>query len=222
MAPKTPQIHPGTLGVIILTGGHSRRMGCPKWSLPFGSQTLLERTVLTCCAISEEIVIAASQNQKFPDLARPATILRDSHFDCGPLEGIRTGLKLLQSRGLKWAFVTACDVPSLSAEIAPFLLQQASGFEAVIPHRDDRIYGMTALYRCDLHSRIETLIQQKKLRVSQLASLLKCRLIPADSLRDVDPNLDSLENLNHPEQYLTALKKSGLKPPSWFPESLER
>jgi len=222
MAPKTPQIPSDRLGVIILTGGHSRRMGRPKWSLPFGSQTLLERTVQTCRAISEEIVIAASQKQKFPDLGTPATVLRDEYTDCGPLEGIRRGLELLQSRGLRWAFVTACDVPNLSPEIAPFLLQQANGFEAVIPHQDDRIYGMTALYRCNLHSRVETLIQQKQLRVSQLASLLECRLIPADFLRDVDPNLNSLGNLNHPEQYLTALKRSGLKPPREFPESLGR
>ena len=221
--PSQPQQNAGdTLGVIILTGGHSQRMGRPKWSLPFGTQTLLERTLQTCRAISEEIVIAASQTQEFPVLGKGTTIVRDKHPDSGPLEGIRSGLEFLHRRGWQWGFVTACDVPGLSPRVAPFLLQKSPGFEAVIPQRDDRIYGMTALYRCDLHPRIDTLIGQRQLRVSQLARLFHSHLLPADSLRAVDQDLDSLGNLNHPEQYLAALDKLGLAPPSGFLESLDR
>ncbi|MCH2183088.1 MAG: molybdenum cofactor guanylyltransferase [Mariniblastus sp.] len=222
MPPQTQQNPGDKLGVIILTGGHSQRMGRPKWSLPFGSQTLLERTVETCQLISSEIVIAANPTQEFPDLGKRTTIVRDQHPDCGPLEGIRNGLALLQQRGLEWGFVTACDVPNLSPGIAPFLLEQSHGFEAVIPIREERIYGMTALYRCDLHPRIESLIKQRQLRVSHLARLFHCRLLLDEALRAVDQNLDSLGNLNYPEQYLAILQSLGLNPPAGFLDSLDR
>ena len=217
--PNTQQNSSRTLGVIILTGGHSQRMGRPKWSLPFGNETLLQRTVTACCQISEEVVIAASDTQQYPDAAQLPTIIRDKQSDRGPLEGIRGGLEFLHQQGFEWGFVTACDVPNLAPQVANFLLQHSDGFEAVIPCRDDRIYGMTAIYKCKFHTRIESLIEKRKLRVSQLAELFYSRMLPAESIRSVDKDLDSLTNLNYPEQYLAALNKLKLDPPTGFSES---
>ncbi len=210
-----------TVGVIILTGGHSQRMGHPKWSLPFGNETLLQRTVRSCLQISQNVVIAANDDQKFPNWDQLPPVIYDRQSDCGPLQGIRGGLEFLHQMGIEWGFVTACDVPKLAPQIADFLLQHAGEFDAVIPQLGKRIFGMTAIYRCKLHTHINSMIENRELRVSQLAERFHCNLIPAESIRSIDNDLESLANLNYPDQYLAALKKMGFTPPAGFPESLQ-
>ena len=214
--PNQQQMSNQSLGVVILTGGHSQRMGYPKWELPFGDENLLQRTVRTCRQISTEIVIAAGDGQVYSNREDLPKIIRDENPNCGPLEGIRGGLAYLEQRGLLWGFVTACDVPELVPEVAENLLQQSDGFEAVIPYRAERVYGMTAIYQCKLHMQIDELIKNRQLRVSELSKQFRANKIPADSLRSVDQELTSLANVNYPDQYLKILKKLGFPAPAGF------
>jgi molybdopterin-guanine dinucleotide biosynthesis protein A len=47
-----------------------------------------------------------------------------------------------------------------------------------------------------------------------LAAVLTTRVVTADELRDIDPDLTTLRNVNTPEDYRAALADAGLGPAS--------
>ena len=56
------------LGGIILCGGRSSRMGLPKWSLPFGPETMLERIVRLLGKVCPTLVVVAAADQSLVKL----------------------------------------------------------------------------------------------------------------------------------------------------------
>lgn len=217
---------------VILCGGESQRMGFPKWQLPFNKtdfqnstgfenstdfqQTLLERVVSIVRPEVSKIVL--SINSQSTDLFagyQVDEIVKDGDAGSGPLEGIRTALELLAD-GCESAFVTACDVPLLNASVIPELHKRLTEqYEAVIPIDQSkerrRVFGMTAVYRCSVHEKIRTLVDDGRLKVSALAEELVSRIVPMDEMQTFDRNLDSLSNINSPNDYFAVLEQLGLK-----------
>jgi molybdopterin-guanine dinucleotide biosynthesis protein A len=58
------------------------------------------------------------------------------------------------------------------------------------------------VYRIESLARIETLLAQGESRLTALCAQLRTRAIPVDRLRLVDPQLESLINVNCPEEYI--------------------
>ena len=101
-----------TAGGIVLCGGKSTRMGVPKATLPFGTETMLQRVVRVLGAVVHPIVVVGAREQAIPELPAGVIVTRDERGERGPLEGLRAGLKALpDSVGI--AYVTSCDVPLL-------------------------------------------------------------------------------------------------------------
>ena len=72
-------------GGIVLCGGHSRRMGRPKLSLPFGNETMLARVVRVLSEVVSPIVVVAAVDQELPPLPSDVIVTRDKQPDLGPL-----------------------------------------------------------------------------------------------------------------------------------------
>ena len=64
--------------VIVLCGGRSKRMGRDKWSLPFGDENLLERTVRVVLGAVSEVVVVAREGQ---EIEGDYKIAREPFFD---------------------------------------------------------------------------------------------------------------------------------------------
>jgi len=141
------------IGAVILCGGQSSRMGFDKFRLPFGERTFLQCVVEKLQdSVGGPIVAAASRStheqvQKIAQLiASPRLkVVVDNNRESGPVEGIRCGLAALEGQA-DWGFVTGCDVPLLRSQTIDLLVDVArdSTFQAVLPHRGARIYGITA------------------------------------------------------------------------------
>jgi molybdopterin-guanine dinucleotide biosynthesis protein A len=212
MHPK-PEYH--RLGAVILCGGRSLRMGYPKWRLPLDGQSLLERIIDTVAIHASPIALSFNEADQ-PALAKTAAplIVCDQYPDCGPIEGIRACLRRLESE-CDAAFVTACDVPLLKAPLIALLYSLLSDdYDAVIPVDGRHIFGLTAVYRCGSHKKIEQLVREGKLRVSLLSDALRTRLVSMQEIRSVDKNADSLKNINDPEDYFSLLTELGLDCPA--------
>src|SRR3954470_12815150 len=80
-------------GAIILCGGKSSRMGRDKASLPFGSETMLQRVVRLIGEVvpAETTVVVASATQELPPLPPRIRIVRDEQAYRGPLAGLAVG-----------------------------------------------------------------------------------------------------------------------------------
>ena len=197
------------LGVLILAGGQSQRMGMDKALLPFDGRTFVECLVDQCCRLSRHVAISIGHGQqalreRFESCEpfRGVIWVEDEHQEKGPLAGIEAGLKALEP-ACRYAFVTGCDVPILKPELVEELYRIAKrqDSQAVTPVDGQRTFGMTAVYRTDSWQAASELIQQNSLRVSSLAEQLSATKVELADLRKFDPELVSFLNINHPQEY---------------------
>jgi molybdopterin-guanine dinucleotide biosynthesis protein A len=190
---------------IVLCGGLSRRMGRPKDSLPLGAETLLQRIVQVVAEFASPVIVAARPGQELPSLPRCVEVVHDRHEGCGPLAGMAAAFGRLTGRST-WAFVTACDHVRLRPAFALRLIEAIADAPAVIPEHNHVLFPLTAVYRIDLLSVLHEMLAEGAFAVHSLVARCGARIIPADQLRDVDPNLESLVNINDPRAYEQVLR----------------
>jgi molybdopterin-guanine dinucleotide biosynthesis protein A len=193
-------------GAIVLAGGQSRRMGQPKAWLRFGEQTLLQH-ILDCFAplVSCRIVVGAA-DQELPELPRDVIQTVDRRADRGPLEGLSAGLSAGVGRADVF-YASSCDVPLLKREFIErlFVLMQPND-QIIVPRDAEHFHPLAAVYRADVLPLIDELLAADRLRPYFLFQKAATRIVDVEQLRDVDPQLESLRNLNTPEEYQAALR----------------
>lgn len=204
---------------VILCGGRSSRMGQPKASLPFGDETLLSRTLRIVSGIVERTILVAAPGQELPAFPKSVTVVRDHREGRGPLEGMRAGLSVVDRGSI--AFVIGCDTPFLTAAFIERVASLRGEHEIAVPWIDGFYHPLAAVYRPSVVPHIEQLLAADQLRTTFLFERASTRRVTADELRDVDPQMASLRNLNTPADYLAALAEVSLSaPPDVRPSSL--
>jgi molybdopterin-guanine dinucleotide biosynthesis protein A len=73
---------------------------------------------------------------------------------------------------------------------------------------------LAAVYRRGVLPAVETLLAADRLRPVFLFESVSTRLVQPEELIDVDPQLSTLENLNQPSDYLSALARAGFTAPA--------
>ena len=200
------------LSGIVLCGGRSTRMGFSKAWLPFGPEVLLQRVVRLLSELVEPVVVVAAPQQELPELPREVRVVHDRREGCGPLEGLHAGLSSLPAQTAT-AFVTSCDVPLLLPAFVRYLHERMGSHDVVVPVDGSLHHPLSAVYRTTVLPHIEELLATDQFRPVFLYERVKTLRIPVSELRDVDPCLDSLANLNHPHDYAAALERAGFTVP---------
>ena len=197
-------------GAIILCGGKSSRMGRDKATLPFGPELMLQRVVrlIGDSVEHQDMVVVAAPNQLLPELPANVSIAYDARENLGPLQGLATGLRALADRA-DAVYATACDVPLLLPAFVDRMFDLLADFDIAVPFDGVHHHPLAAVYRPAVLSQIQKLLDADRLRPRFLFDEARTREIAVDDLRAVDPQLASLENLNHPQQYLAALTAAG-------------
>jgi len=200
-------------GAIILCGGKSTRMGRDKASLPFGDEQMLQRVARQVSQViePENIVCVAADGQQLPALASEIRVVRDRCGGRGPLEGLAAGIAALKS-SVKAVYATSCDVPLLRPAWIDRLFELLGDHDVVVPREGRFHHPLAAVYRSSVLPRIEELLVADQLRPVFLFERCKTHEVPVETLRDVDPQLQSLLNCNLPEDYQAALAAAGLGP----------
>ncbi len=198
------------VGGIVLCGGQSRRMGRPKHTLPFGQELLIERIIRIVGGAVSPVVVVAAADQVLPPLPPTVLIARDQVAGQGPLAGIAAGLEALPEECVA-AYVCACDVPLLHTSVVRRLVDARGLHDLVIPRDAKFLHPLSAVYRRDLLPTICRLLQSNQRRLASLVGECDSLVVDVDSLRDLDPHLESFRNINTPEEYADALAVAGLK-----------
>ena len=183
-------------------------MGRDKATLPFGPEPMLARVVRIVSEVVRPVVVVAAVDQQLPDLPADVDVVRDRNADRGPLEGLAVGLKAVGRRA-QTAFVTSCDVPLLLPGFVDRMIYLSAGYDVAVPHVGGYDQPLSAVYRTELLAEVEALLAADRLRPAFLFEQVRTRRIGEGELTDVDPDLDSLTNLNTPAHYLAALAKAG-------------
>lgn len=179
-------------------------MGRDKASLPFGGGTLLGHTVGRLRGLVHEVVVVARPGQEVPELPSGVVVARDETPDLGPLGGIVPGLRALRAEA---AFVTGCDFPWVRREVVDLLFARLPNHDAVVPRAEGFLQPLCAVYRRSVLEAAQALLVEGRLRPVFLLSTVRGFEVSEEELRAVDPDLDSLRNLNTPEAYEAALRR---------------
>ncbi len=198
-------------GGVILCGGQSRRMGYPKALLPFGPELMLQRVARVLGEVVSPIVVVAARGQEVPDLRDDVIVVRDRRENRGPLEGLCAGLAALAGQA-DAAFATSCDAPRLRTPFVRRMLQFVEGHDIAVPRSGGYEHPLAAVYRTSLITSIERLLAADRMRPVFLFEDADTRFVDEVELRQVDPGLVSLQNLNDPQAYLAALEDEGYTP----------
>lgn len=197
-----------SVGGIILCGGRSSRMGQPKLSLPFGPETMLQRTIRLLKEVVSPIVVVAAIDQQLPVLSDDILIVRDEELGWGPLGGIAVGLEALAA-SVPAAYVAPCDAPLLQPAFIQAMIDHAQGYDIAVPKEQKFYHPLAAVYQTSLATVARSLIAEKKYRPLFLIEQANSNYVDVEELRTIDPELDSLRNMNKPEDYQAALQAAG-------------
>jgi molybdopterin-guanine dinucleotide biosynthesis protein A len=195
-------------------------MGQAKAMLPFGPQRMLTRVAGVLGEVVEPLVVVAARGQPLPDLPKDVLLTRDRREAHGPLEGLAAGLAAIAPVA-DAAYVTGCDVPLLRAAFVRRMIALVEDYQIVVPRDGTNYHPLAAVYRVEVLSHVQRLLAENRLRPIYLLEETRARAVPVEELREVDPELCSLENLNRPADYLAALEKAGFAAPEDFPRGLD-
>jgi molybdopterin-guanine dinucleotide biosynthesis protein A len=206
----------GLSGGVVLAGGRSARMGTPKADLEWRGSTLLHQTVSVLGeAVRGPVVVVRAAGQPLPPLPRGTLVTEDPRDGRGPLQGIAAGLAallVLPADVPGAAFVAATDMPFLRpAFIRRVLaLQAADQADVALPVARGYPQPLAAAYRTELAAAADELVAAGRLRPADLfavcavSRLDEARLLADPALAAADPALDSLVNVNDPDEYAAA------------------
>lgn len=190
-------------------------MGFPKSNLPFGDELLLQRVVRRLSESVDGVFVVRAAEQEIPELPIGVTVVDDDQPALGPLQGISCGLRAANHR-YDFAFVMSCDAPFMQNAFIKRLVELRNHSDIVITADEHRMHPLAAIYRTSLHSVAANLLHEGVRRPIALVDHAKVAKVATQSLRTVDPELESLLNLNDREAYRESLLRAGLKIPASF------
>ena len=188
-------------------------MSTPKAALEWHGSTLLGRTVaIVARATRGPVVVVRACGQDLPELPDGTVVVEDPHQGKGPLQGIAAGLAALTGRA-DVAFVASTDMPFLHpAFIRRVLraLEESAGTDVALPVARGYRQPLAAAYRVSLADAAERLVKEDRLRPAFLFDQCRVQTLGDAALsRDpvlavLDPDLDSVLNVNTPAEYAAA------------------
>jgi molybdopterin-guanine dinucleotide biosynthesis protein A len=188
-------------------------MGIPKAALEWHGSTLLRRTVgIIARATSGPVVVVRATGQDLPELPEGTLVADDPREGKGPVQGIAAGLAALSGRA-EVAFVSSTDMPFLHPAFIRRVLgavAESTGTDVALPVARGYKQPLAAAYRVSLAETAERLVKEDRLRPAflfeecQVETLDDAELKRDPVLAALDPDLDSVLNVNTPADYAGA------------------
>jgi molybdopterin-guanine dinucleotide biosynthesis protein A len=189
-------------------------MGTPKAALEWHGSTLLRRTLgVLARVVDGPVLVVRAAGQVLPALPARVEVVEDPAEGLGPLQGIAAGLAALAGRA-EAAFVSSTDLPFLHPEFVRRVLGALGpDVEVALPQARGYPQPLAAAYRVSLAPLVTDLVAAGGLRPAFLFS--RCAAVRLDdaalladpALAAADPQLDSVLNVNAPDDYAAARER---------------
>jgi molybdenum cofactor guanylyltransferase len=101
-------------------------------------------------------------------------------------------------------------VPLLAPRFVERMVELLGDHDIAVVEIDGFPHPLSAVYRRDVLPRVESLLAKDRLRPVFLFDATRTRRVRPEELVAVDPQLQTLRNLNTREDYLAALSDAGL------------
>ena len=185
-----------SIGLLILAGGKSGRMGCEKSTLLLGDKTFSRHIADAMGEYSEKLF--STNGAEVPEGFIAVADDPDLKWN-GPAAGIISGLEAAKS---EWLMVVPCDAPNVDASVAMELWEVASKLEKPVPVLAANTGGIEPLIA--LYPRAVAYTMRQKLT----SGIRKVLDVIADTGYVLVPMDDKkLVNINWPEDYMAVKEK---------------
>jgi len=169
---------------VVLAGGRSTRFGDDdKEVADLAGTPMIRRVVDRVAPVVDAVVIncRAAQRAAIADALDgapvPVAFAEDEYPDEGPMAGMATGLRAVES---EYAFVVACDMPFVDVDFVDYLFERAAGHEAAVPRPDQWFETTHAVYRAaTMADACEAALEAGKERI--VAPLFELDFVVADA-----------------------------------------
>jgi len=129
-------------------------------------------------------------------------MIGDVKNDRGPMTGI---LSILVATGDESAFVVACDMPFINADLISLLIERGSSAErrwdAVIPVFEGRPQPLFGIYARGIIKTIEEMIRHGRRSLTEMLKMVETLYISDGDVKAIDPEGRSFININTMEEY---------------------
>lgn len=188
----------------VFVGGQSRRMGKPKFSLPYNGKMETERMVDLLGLYCEKVFMSSRADLDMGNLGSlpHCERINDDHTGLGPVGGLATLMGGFPNNA--W-LITACDMPFLKKE----------DIETIVQERDPLRYGTCYTHKCQLGFEPMCAIYEPKFILPLYEAMSRRELsisriiseLPFKHVRIEEKNRHCFMNVNTPEEYETAKKQ---------------
>jgi molybdopterin-guanine dinucleotide biosynthesis protein A len=189
--------------LLIMAGGRATRLGgIRKTLVQVGGRPIIERIVEALAPLADDC-LALVHDADLPSIERLAVVV-DPRPYAGPMPALRHGLR---SASGDVCMLVAGDMPFVSSAAFTYLMQVRAEEQArvVVPFIDGHIESMHAVFaRRELLDALTTAEEAGEQRLFIVFQTLSARLVEADELRTVDPDLHTLFNVNSPDDLALA------------------
>jgi len=189
------------VGVAILIGGASTRMGTDKARLELQGEALATRLARLCEPLFEEILLVGGH----PPPSSPGRAVPDAPGTGCALRGLVTALSEARSERV---VVIATDMPLVTEDLL-LALTAWPEHDAVVPRSDGRPQPLCALYRREpVLALARERLDAGDLKLRNLLDALDVGYIEGDDLAALDPHSEILCNVNTPEEFAHARERA--------------
>jgi len=186
---------------VILSGGlNSRMAGQNKAFLEIGGQPILDRLLDTLEPHFEELLLVTRQPQSYAHV--PVRVVVDLYEDRSSLTGIHAGLVNAQTG---FVFVAPCDSPFLQPSVIRLLLDTVDPrWDVIVPQMDGYYQPLCAIYSKKCLPAVEAQLDRGDYRIIDFFPQVNVKIVSADQIKAVDPQLLSFININTPEALIAS------------------
>jgi len=176
----------------ILAGGQARRMaGRDKSQLRIDGRTILERQVEALDGLVTRIWVVGYRGTVPQGL--PVSVLADRTPDSGPLGGLDAALA---AAGHDDVLLLACDLPNVTRPMLTHLIHLRGDADAVVPRTERGYHPLCAVYAQSCRKPVERRLEEGSLRMQDLLSELKVRVVAGPDLAPFGEADRLLANVN--------------------------
>ncbi len=185
---------------VLLAGGMSRRFGAPKAFVTHKQKPFYRYSIDSLNELCSTILII-SQAELVPEFSSREIlpILTDlpPYQGCGPLAGIRTAMKSVDST---WYIVVPCDTPLLTNEVIQILSQHTfNNVDTIIPTVHGQKQPLISFYHKRCLPFIEQLLHDKTYKVDALFKQVKTTYIDMSSFETQFTNINRTSDMQMDE-----------------------
>lgn len=170
-------------------------MGLDKAFLEIEGTPLFERVLRVFTDIFARTILVGSQDERFARYGLPCY---PDMYPGSALGGLYTGLEHADT---PFIFVSACDVPFPSGDVARYLVSLRDSFDAVVPTGADGFEPLFAVYSRSCREPMRRLLEEGNFCIFDFYPEMNVRYVATEEFAGLEGASRTFLNLNTPEEF---------------------